>query len=299
MSIRGVKAMKSYVYLDVLFFVNLIANYVMLFAAGKMMGKSIQRNKAIMASCLGGFYSLGALALPHRICFSFPARIIFGLFMIVFAYPHVRGVSFVALSISFYACSALAAGTAMAFYMWCKPAFFSYRALGQIQWWTVALAFITVVSSGFLWRTLNPLAIKGVPFVEIEIMLGNRSVSMIGMVDTGNSLKDPVSGLPVIIVDWDSLKPIMPGETSCFFLSAWDLITSKITELTVAKKLRLIPFTGLSGNKGILPGFKPDALYLTLKEGKLKKDAVIGVSGELLNPQGLYQALLHPELMNP
>ncbi len=302
MSIRGVKAMKSYVYLDVLFFVNLIVNYVMLLATGKMTGKPLKTNRAVFASCLGGLYSVCALTLPLQPFFGFPARVVFGLFMVALSYPEVRGFSFVALAGSFYLCSALVAGTAMALYMWGKPGLPRYSVIGQeysgAQWWTLALALVVVSSSGFLWRALNFSGIRRVPLMQVEITFDGHCIPVTGMVDTGNDLRDPVSGLPVIIVDWDSLKGIMPHEVSHFFLSAWDLVTARLTESPVGKRLRLIPYTNVSGNRGILPGFKPDALYLTGKHGRLRKDAVIGVSGKRLSPQGLYQALLHPELVN-
>ena len=55
----------------------------------------------------------------------------------------------------------------------------------------------------------------------------------------------------------------------------------------------------MSQAAGVLPGFKPDGLVLVEKNGqKVKKDAVVGVSEDRLSPQGLYQALLHPELIS-
>ncbi|HHT85781.1 MAG: sigma-E processing peptidase SpoIIGA [Bacillota bacterium] len=291
--------MKSYIYVDVLFLVNLIVNYVVLLAAGKMTNTPIQPKRIAFTSCLGALYSVSSLILPLQPLFSFPARVATGLLMVTLSYPEIRGVSFICLASSFYACSILVAGTAMALNTWgsAKLAGFSLYYTNA-RWWALALALAVVTASGFVWKALNLPTFRQSPFMQVEISLDGQSISVTGMVDTGNDLRDPVSGLPVIVVDWDSLKHIMPHEVSHFFLSTWDLVNTKLTESAVGKRLRLIPYTNVSGHRQILPAFKPDALYLTGKKGRFKKAAVVGVAGKPLSPQGLYQALLHPELVN-
>ncbi len=287
--------------MDVLFFVNLIVNYVMLLAAGKMVGKSFELKRAVIASCLGGLYSVCSLIVPFQCFFGFPARVLFGLLMVALSYPEVCGISFLGLAGSFYLCSAVVAGTAMALYVWGNPSIIHsnfVQGYYGVQWWTLALSLLIVSSSGFLWRTLNFPTIRHLPLMQIEITVNDHCVSLIGLVDTGNDLRDPVSGLPVIVVDWDCLKGMMPDEVSCFFLSTWSLVTAKLTELAIGRKLRLIPYESVSGNRGVLPGFKPDALFVVGKHGKLRKHAVVGVSEKPLSSEGLYQALLHPELVN-
>ena len=295
----GCWSMKSYIYVDVLFFVNLVVNYVMLLAAGKMTDTPVKGKRIALVSCLGALYSVSALVLPFQPLFGFPARIAVGLLMVNLSYPEARGISFVYLAASFYACSILVAGTAMALQMWGKPALAWFSAYyPSARWWILALALGLVVAACFVWKALSFSTARQFPLMQVEIALDGRRISVTGMVDTGNHLRDPVSGLPVVVVDWDSLKPIMPQEVSHFFLSTWDLVTANLAESAVGKRFRLIPYTSVSGDRGVLPGFKPDALYLTGRQGRFKKAAVIGVSGKPLSHQGLYQALLHPELVN-
>ena len=134
--------MKSYVYLDVLFVINLVVNYLMLLAAGKMMGIAINTRRTVAASCLGGVYSAMALVVPLQSFFSLPARFLFGLFMVALSYPKVKGLSFVALSGSFYLCSALVAGTSMGLYAWSGARLINTSMFGQgyssVHWWTLA-----------------------------------------------------------------------------------------------------------------------------------------------------------------
>ncbi len=280
--------MISYVYLDVLFFVNLIVNYIMLLAAGKITGDSFQTKRAVIASCIGGLYSLSALVLPFKFCFSFIARIAFGIFMVTFTYPKAHGLSSLVLVGSFYMCSTMVAGTAMALYI---------QGKSIAKWWSLVLAIILICVAEFLWKILNISAIYRNDLVKLEIILGTQSVAVSGMVDTGNSLRDPVSGLPVVVVDWNSLKSIIPLEASQFFLSTWDFTTDNLSESPIATKLKIIPYMSVSGNSEIMPAFIPDGLFFIDENDKYKKDAVVGVSSKPFKPHGIYQALLHPELV--
>lgn len=295
----GCWSMKSYIYVDVLFFVNLVVNYVILLAAGKMTDTPAHGKRVALVSCLGALYSVSSLVLPYQPLFSFPARILAGLLMVTLSYPEAKGISFVHLATAFYTCSILVAGCALALNMWGKP-FLTRLSLyyPSARWWTLAVALGLVSAGCVIWKALNLSPVRQFPLMQVEIALDGQSICLKGMVDTGNQLRDPLSGLPVIIVDWDSLKPIIPQEMSYFFQAAWDKAASKLASPPAGTRLRLIPFTGVSGNSGILPGFKPDALYLTGKQGRFKKAAVVGVSGKPLSRRGLYQALLHPELVS-
>lgn len=164
--------MKSHVYLDVLFVINLVVNYLMLLAAGKMMGIAINTRRTVAASCLGGVYSAMALVVPLQSFFSLPARFLFGLFMVALSYPKVKGLSFVALSGSFYLCSALVAGTSMGLYAWSGARLINTSMFGQgyssVHWWTLALSLLIMVSSGFLWRTMGLRTVRPLPLMQLE-----------------------------------------------------------------------------------------------------------------------------------
>ena len=183
----------------------------------------------------------------------------------------------------------------MAVDAWGKPYLARLEAYyTNARWWALAFAVASVAVGGYVWKALNLPLVRRWPLMQLEISLGGRSISVTGMVDTGNDLRDPVSGLPVVVVDWDSLKHIMPQEVSHFFLSAWDMVSTRLTESEIGKRLRLIPYTNVSGHRQILPAFKPDALYLTGKHGRFQKSALVGVAGKPLSPRGLYQAPAAP-----
>ena len=168
-----------------------------------------------------------------------------------------------------------------------------------VQWWVIAASLVILSAFPVLARLGGYRAGKPLPLMALELEVGGKKLGLTGLVDTGNNLRDPVSGLPVIVIDWEALQSVMPGEVFAFFLSTWDSVPASLPETPIGRRLRLIPYESLSGKKGVLPGFRPDWLALVEKDGvKVFKNAIVCASGERLCPSGLYQALLHPDLVN-
>lgn len=55
----------------------------------------------------------------------------------------------------------------------------------------------------------NRMSKKGLIY-EIEIKIENKSIRLKAMLDTGNQLKDPITSIPVVIVEKEKLYEIMP-----------------------------------------------------------------------------------------
>lgn len=295
--------MVKYVYVDVLFATNLVVNYLILLAAGRLGGRAVNHKRLLLASATGAVYAVSAVVVPLTSAYSLPARLVFGLFMVAVSYPGQKPQSFITIAVSFYLCSAVAAGTAMAMQGMRVSSMLRGTVAptdsAEIRWWIVAfslvlLSIIPVIAKAGGFQPGKPL-----PLMGLELQVGGRILGLTGLVDTGNNLRDPVSGLPVVVVDWEPLRRIMPGEVFAFFLSTWDSMPESLSSTPMGKKLRLIPYESLSGRKGVLPGFRPDHLVIFEKDGqRVAKEAIVGVFREHLSPTGLYQALLHPDLVN-
>ncbi len=132
---------------------------------------------------------------------------------------------------------------------------------------------------------------------EVSLTLGERTLTLRGLVDSGNLLRDPLGGRAVICLSRAAaLRMLSP---------AWEgVLSSGGTMLeglpdTERRRLRLIP-AGSATGEGLLPGFRPDRVTLTPEGGKPREvDAVVAVmSMPLSGPEGVegVEALV-PELL--
>lgn len=115
---------------------------------------------------------------------------------------------------------------------------------------------------------------------DCRVMLGyrGREITLRAMVDSGNSLIEPVSGKAVSLVSQNHLPNDMHLKPENF---------------------KVIPFHAVGTENGLLPGYEMD--YMRIEYGtqliRIEKP-VIGISDHELFTKHHYQMILHPELLN-
>ncbi len=109
----------------------------------------------------------------------------------------------------------------------------------------------------------------------------------------GNLLKEPISGKDVIIVEKNSLTGILDD----FILNNIDnILTGKWLEVEDEKiydyHFKLIPFSSLGNDNGLLIGFEPDYIKLFWEKEYYKEDIVIAIYNGKLSKTRLYTSLI-------
>lgn len=173
--------------------------------------------------------------------------------------------------------------------------------------WDMVTSLIVAVGSVLLvaelgWGIVHRRMRDSLYFVPIRILLCDQKLETNALIDTGNQLRDPLTGAPVVIVELELIKRAIPGEVLEAIESKSDspyellAILSSFPEW--ARRIRLIPFSSLGTDKGILIGIRPDALEILEGEiGFSITNVVLGVHPRHLSSSSEYQALLHPELL--
>ena len=117
---------------------------------------------------------------------------------------------------------------------------------------------------------------KGKRYVPVELSYGGRTVALTALRDTGNTLRDPISGKQVLVIGADAAQ-ILTGLTT-------SVLADPVGSLGVLPGLRFIPYQSV-GNTGFL-------LALTMqnvKIGNKRGDTIVAFSPQVFNHR--YQAL--------
>lgn len=131
---------------------------------------------------------------------------------------------------------------------------------------------------------------------SIKIIINKKSKCIKSIIDTGNFLREPISKLPVIVVEKRALEKIIPN----YILDNLEnIINGEEVELKeYISKVRLIPFSSLGRENGMLLGIKADAILIETEEKSvILNNAIIGVYNGILNKMGKYQALIGLEIL--
>ncbi len=297
------------VYVDQVLIGNLIMNYVILWAAGRL-GQVRQRfPRLLLAAGVGSIYSLLSFFPSAGWLYNLPAKALMSLVMVLVAFAPLSWRVLAGCFCFFYLASFSLGGMVFGFTYLLHS---SPVIAGEAEWitsvtgryfWAVvllALCFFWAVyyTGGWFFRKKGGLNRFQVP---LGISIYGRNVKVNALVDTGNSLMDPLTGEPVIVVEYSAIKVILPSVVKVFFEKKELDYTSLLAALEGtpwAARFRVIPFHSLGMEHGLLVGIRPDEVEIDQNGGKALVDrVVIGISRSRLNSGSAYHALLHPGLL--
>ena len=281
------------VYADVLFLINFIIN-VLLLQATALLGKC-QRvaGRMIFGAALGAVYAVCMFFPQLHLFYTLLFKLVFGSVLMALVFRPVRLSAFLRISGIFYAVSFLFGGAVFGVMLLTDAGIMS-RAIIQngvlyfdlpagILFGTVSLCLLGV----WVWRKTAPLRLrKQSLYREVQVSYDGKTVSLQALVDTGNTLTDPLTLTPVMIAELDALRELLPP-----------CPTFSIEELSVgamATRLRVIPFTSLGTKHGLLLGFRPDAVTIA---ANTYYDVVVGLYEHHLSDDRSYNALVGADLI--
>ena len=276
------------IYIDELFAVNLILDYFLLLATGKLCAVSARRARLWSAAVVGAAYAVLA-ALPPLAWLAHPGvRLLSGGLVLLCAFGFRR--RFGRLALVFFAVSATAAGAVMA------AAYLGGDTLARVDLRLLSVAF--GASYGIITLIFRRVARSSGTMHDVEIVVTDgagteRRLTLRAMEDTGNSLSDPLSGSRVCVVSIGEILPIfdaaMRAVLEVAVLSADYEALVRLNSRPSGIKLRLLPYTAVGVPNGALLCFRPDVIRVG---GRACSDLVIAISPNEVSDNGTYNALL-------
>lgn len=298
------------VYLDSLFLENIVMNYLILLLTAKFSKSNTSNLRLFLGALVGAIYVVVLVLMPGvKVYYTTAAKIILSLVIIAVAFsPEKVGSFFKTLAI-FYVATFIFAGAAFAFLYFNQGGGFVRNGVfvgfkDRKMSWTIILQSVILV--GIIVRIFMEIIqhrlMKEKLLIPIKISFEDKIIDLAALVDTGNSLHDPLSNMPVIVVEFKAIKNILPSEIQRIFEESRENDLSSVTNIVSSSswfsRFRLIPFTSLGKENGMLIGFKPD--YIEIGESDDKKgvyNVIIGIYNRTLSKNEKYKALLSPELV--
>lgn len=293
------------IYIDIVLIENLIMNYIILFTTAVVLKIKVNHIRLILASLLGAGYSIIAYMGIIKVYSSIILKIILSVLIIYIAFNPQNIKKMCKDLLLFYLVSFVFGGAAFALIYIIKPQNILMKNglfLGTYTLKTVMLgavvAFCIIIGAFAIIK--NKISKKDM-FCEIEILINQKKIKTKAMIDTGNMLKEPITNVPVIVVEHILLYSCMPKEilNNLKEIMGGDFknIPCDIQEKYISK-LKLIPFSSLGKQNGMLIGIRPEYVkVITDEQEKINKNIIIGIYEKSLTKKGEYQALIGIELL--
>ncbi len=298
------------IYADVVFLINLVMDFFIFWITGKLAGCKTTWLRLFIGSFLGAALYCATIFIEFlRPAYGFlSSMVILAISMMVIYRPYsIKKMLKLMLFANIAAFSIGGAGIALFYYTNIG------NTIGSLVTFTISnISFkilISVSAASYIGIKLlliwiNRVSIKKQTFYPIKIFFENENVDLNALVDTGNSLKDPLSQSPVIIAEFDKIKCFIPDELQNLFANnlenSPESFLQNVTDDSFFNRLRMIPFHSIGKENGMLIGFKPDAIEIQDKKENTKiiNDVVVGIYNSALSKNGNYQALINPEILS-
>jgi sigma-E processing peptidase SpoIIGA len=248
--------METTVYGDLLFLINGGMDCLCFLLTARLLHRRLSTPRLLIGSALGGVYAVVALLIEVGQVPALLIDIAVCLLLCVLVFPGEPGhrQSWLLAAGVYLLVSLLMGGAITGLYnllnrlelgRWLNQA----GADGPTAWLFTLLA----LGSGLLAAAGGRLfGARHTDPVTVEVTLHKRTVSLAGMVDSGNLLTDPVGGLPVVPVSREALRPLLSPALMAILEDSPPRLEA-LTKFPEARRIRLIPTTTATG-QGLLVG---------------------------------------------
>ncbi|MDD4503760.1 MAG: sigma-E processing peptidase SpoIIGA [Clostridiaceae bacterium] len=298
--------METYVYGDVILLENLIMNYLILWSTARLTRYNYSRVKLLIASVLGAVYAVLSYFPGYSYLFSFFMKILFSLLMIIIAYTPAYFHLLLKLTGIFYIVSFIFGGAAFGLFYFINGLNLTSNGISFIGDFPVKILFAAVVVAYFTikysWDYVQHRIKRERIILKVEMCFEKKQLCLNALVDTGNSLKDPITSAPVMITEYDIIRDLLPDDVKRIFERCTENDLNAIAEImTISKwaaRFRIIPFKSLGRENGMLVGFRPDTITIFDGDRKVQlSNIIIAIYRKNLSKDGEYSALIHPEML--
>lgn len=250
------------IYLDLVVILNFLVDFLLLLGTNRLSGFPLGVKRAAAAAVLGSVYS-GACMLPG---FRFLGSILW------------RTVSLGGMAVVAFGCNRSALKRGGVFVL-------LSMALGGIAmgFGKGSFAMLVLAAAGvwILCRIAFGGTVGGREYVPISITYGENNVSLIALRDSGNTLRDPITGEQVLVISADAAQALTG-------LSEPQLRTPLETlALRPKPGLRLIPYRAVGQSGGMLLAMR----FENVKIGSRTQSALVAFAPEGFGRGEVYQAL--------
>ena len=288
------------IYLDVIFLENLILNFLILYAVGIETKSKIKILKILLASFIGSAYTVLVYLIKNAFFQSIIMKVLLSVVMNYIAYKTNSIKELLKIIVYFYLTSFIFGGSALAIIYIVNTGNISihdgviygkYTLLTIII--SVIVSFIVIIIS---FRLIKNRISKKDLICNITIKINDKKVRTTALIDTGNFLKEPITNIPVIVAEHTLFNGIISNQ---ILEHTENILGGDLNEISEAEKnkylskMRIIPFSSLGKQNGMLLGIKAQEVTIEQNE-KIKKveKIILGLYNKKLSKRQEYHALI-------
>lgn len=295
---------KLTVYIDIVLLENICMNYIILLGLGYIIKLKINYLRIFVSSLIGAIYAVLAYSRIFPLYTNFLVKIVLSICMVYIAYYPKKIKGLIKELIVFYLVSFALGGCAFALLYWIKPqeifmengVFIGTYPIKIVLMGGLLGIAITYISFKLVKNKMN----KSELVYDIKIELEEKEITTKVLLDTGNMLKEPLSNIPVVLIEKDILIGLLPKELiyEQEQIIGGDLKKQDNIEYKYKTRLKIIPYTSVGKENGIILGIKVDKISILTDVNEIvKKEVIVGIYNKRFSKSGKYFGLIGLDIL--
>lgn len=280
--------MTETVYADILFVINFSMDVLSLYIAAKITSQKIYTFRIIFGGIIGGLYGVISLFIPLDGALCLPISIAVGAVVVVSGLKCQAGKNFIISCVLFF----VAGGTLSGIMTAIMTVTGRIDNSGAINLSPRAFALCALISAVLTLFTGRIFSFNGrIGKVDVKISDGNEEFCAKALVDSGNLVREPISGRPCIIVRIEDVKNVIPSDLYREIIYGGNDLSRLSAETLM--RTRLIPIKGVGESK-IMLAYRPKQIEIN-KNGQTKTvEAFLLIDGTLGDEKYGGEAMIVP-----
>lgn len=283
------------VYIDSLFLLNLLLDYLLLRVTARICGQYVPMSRLALGALFGALYAVCAF-LPGCGFLTHPLiKIMAGILLALIAFGGRRRL--LRLTGVFFICAcALGGGVLMISLLGNSGLTYS----NGIPATSLDVKVLLLSAAGIYFvlticmRCLGRYSKLSREVVPVTLVLEGRSVKVDALVDTGNTLCDPLSDARVMVAEWEAVQPLFSGKFSLEerALKEPTVCAGRLSMLLGEGRVRLLPYRAVGVEAGMLLAIRVDKALIG---GEKEERLLVALCPGKLAANGNYTALIGAE----
>jgi stage II sporulation protein GA (sporulation sigma-E factor processing peptidase) len=300
------------VYVDIIFLINFLLNAVLLLATAKIYKIRPKLWRVFLSAGTGASYAIFMFMPTMSFLFTLIVKCLFSAFMIMTAFGYKSLRYWIGIWMTFYSINFISAGSILAIHyalqstheIWNGIFFMQMGVMDQankVSLWFVSMASTVGILLYFIFHAgAKRRQLQSSWLATVEVKMAGQHVQCVGLIDTGNQLYEPLTNIPVMVMELRVCESMLPAEARIMVRSQSIRVQDFLQHLHKWDiKLRCIPYRGIQGNTQWMLAMKPDLVHITHHQQQFQHHEVwIGIKADAFSAEGVYQAIIHPALLN-
>ncbi|RSK26948.1 sigma-E processing peptidase SpoIIGA [Bacillus sp. HMF5848] len=298
------------IYLDAIWLLNFLFDALILSLTSYILKRKVKKIRLILGSLLGSSIVIFML-IPHTsMLVSNPiVKLFFSMLIIFVTFGFGQLRIFIENLLTFYFATFAIGGALVGVHYFLQVQFVTENGviitnltgLGDpIAWLFVVICF------PLLWyftkkriSNVKYQTYKHDQLVDVIIEISDISLNVCGLIDSGNSLHDPISKAPVMIVDATAVSDTLPKDVVDIASHLDDFLQGqKHVPQGWEGRVRLIPYRVVGQQANMLLALKPDKIKIVDKKGNTyETKGLFAINPAHFSNDKTFNAIIHPKMM--